>query len=161
MAIEEVDALKKARKLFVQVRRRLAASMNSAAVTGPGPEDSISYVTQSKQIQAAIEALDRAIKDEGGLPPGAYLGIRTSISPVSTPHALWCHALRGLVSVMALRSVGREGLASTPPNLPTPRSVECSQGRLATCYDRCATPMPWPAASRPPAPSTPINKVWA
>jgi hypothetical protein len=30
------------------------------------------HVTQFTQIQAAIEALDRAIKDEGGLPPGAY-----------------------------------------------------------------------------------------
>jgi hypothetical protein len=72
MAVEEVEALKKARKTFVQARRRWVARMNALPGTSGASEDPLALAAQFSAMQAAIEALDRAIKDEGGLPPGAY-----------------------------------------------------------------------------------------
>jgi hypothetical protein len=73
MAVEEVEALKKARKTFVQARRRWVARMNAPPGSPSAtPEDPLALAAQFSAMQAAIEALDRAIKDEGGLPPGAY-----------------------------------------------------------------------------------------
>jgi hypothetical protein len=72
MAIEEVEALKKLRKSFVQARRRLVASMNASPAGTGTAEEPLKLAAQFSAMQAAIESLDRAIKDEGGLPPGAY-----------------------------------------------------------------------------------------
>lgn len=62
MAEEDIELLKRARENFVRKRRALAEQMipagAAAAHFGPNFAD----------IQAAIEAIDRAIKDEQDLP---------------------------------------------------------------------------------------------
>ena len=60
---EEVEALRKARESFVRKRRAMAEQMVPAGAA------SAHFAPAFADLQAAIEAIDRAIKDEEQLPP--------------------------------------------------------------------------------------------
>ena len=64
MAEEDVEALRQARASFVRKRRAMADQMIPAGAA------SAHFAPAFVALQAAIEALDRAIKDEEQLPPG-------------------------------------------------------------------------------------------
>ena len=63
MAEKDVDALRKARESFVRKRRAMAEQMVPAGAA------SAHFAPAFADLQAAIEAIDRAIKDEEQLPP--------------------------------------------------------------------------------------------
>ena len=64
MAEEDAEALRQARESFVRKRRAMADQMIPAGAA------SAHFAPAFVALQAAIEALDRAIKDEEQLPPG-------------------------------------------------------------------------------------------
>lgn len=59
-----VEALKAARENFVRKRRAMAEQM------APAGAAAAHFAPAFVDLQAAIEALDRAIRDEESLPPG-------------------------------------------------------------------------------------------
>ena len=63
MAEKDAEALRKARESFVRKRRAMAEQM------GPAGAASAHFAPAFASLQAAIEAIDRAIKDEEQLPP--------------------------------------------------------------------------------------------
>ena len=63
MADKDAEALRKARESFVRKRRAMAEQM---VPTGAA---SAHFAPAFANLQAAIEAIDRAIKDEQQLPP--------------------------------------------------------------------------------------------
>jgi hypothetical protein len=63
VAEQEVEALRKARENFVRKRRAMAEQMTSAGAA------SAHFAPAFVDLQAALEAIDRAIKDEEQLPP--------------------------------------------------------------------------------------------
>jgi hypothetical protein len=63
MAEQDVEALRKARESFVRKRRVMAEQM------APAGAASAHFAPAFTNLQAAIEAIDRAIKDEEQLPP--------------------------------------------------------------------------------------------
>ena len=63
MAEQDVEVLRKARESFVRKRRAMAEQM---VPTGAA---SAHFAPAFTSLQAAIEAIDRAIKDEEQLPP--------------------------------------------------------------------------------------------
>jgi hypothetical protein len=63
VAEENVEALRKARENFVRKRRAIAEQM------APAGAASAHFAPAFADLQAAIEAIDRAIKDEEQLPP--------------------------------------------------------------------------------------------
>ena len=67
MAEQEVEVLRKARESFVRKRRAMAEQM------APAGAASAHFAPAFADLQAAIEAIDRAIKDEEQLPPN-YAG---------------------------------------------------------------------------------------
>ena len=62
MAEREVEALKHARENFVRKRREMAEQMIPTGAAAPH------FAPSFVALQAAIEAIDRAINDEEGLP---------------------------------------------------------------------------------------------
>ena len=62
MAEEHIDALKRARENFVRKRREMAEQMVPAGAAAAH------FAPMFSDLQAVIEAIDRAIKDEEGLP---------------------------------------------------------------------------------------------
>ncbi len=70
MAAAEIEALKKVRNSLVLSRRKIVAKINALGST-PEVAELVASVEQLSKLQAGIEAVDRAIKDEGGLAPGA------------------------------------------------------------------------------------------
>jgi hypothetical protein len=62
MAEQDVEALRKARESFVRKRRAMAEQM------APAGAASAHFAPAFANLQAAIEAIDRAIKDEEQLP---------------------------------------------------------------------------------------------
>ena len=63
MAEKDVEALRKARESFVRKRRTMAEQMVPAGAA------SAHFAPAFADLQAAIEAIDRAIRDEEQLPP--------------------------------------------------------------------------------------------
>src|SRR5436305_13812281 len=63
VAEKEIEALRKARESFVRKRRAMAEQMVPAGAA------SAHFAPAFASLQAAIEALDRAITDEEQLPP--------------------------------------------------------------------------------------------
>jgi hypothetical protein len=63
VAEQDVEVLRKARESFVRKRRAMAEQM------GPAGAASAHFAPAFASLQAAIEAIDRAIKDEEQLPP--------------------------------------------------------------------------------------------
>ena len=63
MAEQEVEVLRKARESFVRKRRAMAEQMVPAGAA------SAHFAPAFASLQAAIEAIDRAITDEEQLPP--------------------------------------------------------------------------------------------
>ena len=63
MAEKDAEALRKARESFVRKRRAMAEQMIPAGAA------SAHFAPAFADLQAAIEAIDRAIKDEEQLPP--------------------------------------------------------------------------------------------
>ena len=63
MAEQDVEALRKARESFVRKRRAMAEQM------APAGAASAHFAPAFADLQGAIEAIDRAIKDEEQLPP--------------------------------------------------------------------------------------------
>ena len=63
MAEKDAEALRKARESFVRKRRAMAEQMVPAGAA------SAHFAPAFANLQAAIEAIDRAIKDEEQLPP--------------------------------------------------------------------------------------------
>ena len=63
MAEQEVEMLRKARESFVRKRRAMAEQMVPAGAA------SAHFAPAFASLQAAIEAIDRAIQDEEQLPP--------------------------------------------------------------------------------------------
>ena len=63
MAEKDAEALRKARESFVRKRRAMAEQMVPACAA------SAHFAPAFTDLQAAIEAIDRAIKDEEQLPP--------------------------------------------------------------------------------------------
>lgn len=70
MAAAEVEALKKVRNSLVLARRKMVARINALG-NAPDAADLVASVDQLSKVQVGIEAIDRAIKDEGGLAPGS------------------------------------------------------------------------------------------
>jgi hypothetical protein len=70
MAAVEVEALKKVRNTLVLARRRIVTGINTLG-NAPETAELAASVEQLSKLQAGIEAIDRAIKDEGGLAPGS------------------------------------------------------------------------------------------
>jgi hypothetical protein len=68
MAEREVEVLKRARENFVRKRREMAEQMVPSGAAAA--HFALSFVA----LQAAIEAIDRAIKDEESLPDGYASG---------------------------------------------------------------------------------------
>jgi hypothetical protein len=64
MAEDDVEILKKARENFVRKRRGMAEQMV------PSGAMAAHFAPSFTDLQAAIEAIDRAIADEEKLPPG-------------------------------------------------------------------------------------------
>ena len=63
MAEQDVEVLRKARESFVRKRRAMAEQMVPAGAA------SAHFAPAFANLQAAIEAMDRAIEDEEQLPP--------------------------------------------------------------------------------------------
>ena len=63
MAERDIEVLRKARENFVRKRRTMAEQMVPAGAA------SAHFAPAFASLQAAIEAIDRAIKDEEQLPP--------------------------------------------------------------------------------------------
>ncbi len=63
MTEQDVEALRKARESFVRKRRAMAEQM------APAGAASAHFAPAFADLQTAIEAIDRAIKDEEQLPP--------------------------------------------------------------------------------------------
>lgn len=63
MAERDAEALRKARESFVRKRRDMAEQMVPTGAAGAH------FAPAFADLQAAIEAIDRAIKDEEQLPP--------------------------------------------------------------------------------------------
>ena len=63
MAKQDVEVLRKARESFVRKRRAMAEQMVPAGAA------SAHFAPAFASLQTAIEAIDRAIKDEEQLPP--------------------------------------------------------------------------------------------
>ena len=63
MAEKDAEALRKARESFVRKRRAMVEQMVPAGAAGAH------FAPAFAGLQAAIEAIDRAIKDEEQLPP--------------------------------------------------------------------------------------------
>ncbi len=61
---DDADVLRAARENFVRKRRAMAEQMMPAGAAGPH------FAPSFIEIQAAIEAIDRAIADEEALPEG-------------------------------------------------------------------------------------------
>ena len=76
MAEQDVEALRKARESFVRKRRAIAEQMVPAGAA------SAHFAPAFTDLQAAIEAIDRAIKDEEQLPPD-YAQEEPVIAPAS------------------------------------------------------------------------------
>ena len=74
MAEKDAEALRKARESFVRKRRAMAEQM------APAGAASAHFAPAFANLQAAIEAMDRAIKDEEQLPPDYAQG-----EPVAAP----------------------------------------------------------------------------
>ena len=70
MVAVEVDALKKVRNTLVLARRKIVTRINTLG-NAPEAAELAASVEQLSKLQAGIEAIDRAIKDEGGLAPGS------------------------------------------------------------------------------------------
>ena len=75
-ARKEIEALKRARENFVRKRREMAEQMMPTGAAAP--HFAPSFVT----LQAAIEAIDRAMKDEESLPDG-YASIEPEPEPAT------------------------------------------------------------------------------
>lgn len=67
MAEDDANTLKRARENFVRKRRAMAEQMVPAGAAGAH------FAPSFADLQAAIEAIDRAIADEEALPPGYAL----------------------------------------------------------------------------------------
>ncbi len=80
MAEKEVEALRKARESFVRKRRAMAEQMVPAGAA------SAHFAPAFADLQAAIEAIDRAIKDEEQLPPD-YAQEESASAPASEASA--------------------------------------------------------------------------
>ena len=76
MAEQDVEALRKARESFVRKRRAMAEQMIPAGAA------STHFAPAFADLQAAIEAIDRAIKDEEQLPPD-YAQEESASAPAS------------------------------------------------------------------------------
>lgn len=63
MAETEIDVLRRARENFVRKRRAMAEQM------APPGAAAAHFAPSFTDLQAAIEAIDRAIQDEEALPP--------------------------------------------------------------------------------------------
>jgi hypothetical protein len=61
MTVAHVDLLQKARTALVEARRGMAKTLTTSGAKGAND------AAQFTQIQEGIEAIDRAIKDEGEL----------------------------------------------------------------------------------------------
>jgi hypothetical protein len=70
MAAAEIEALKRIRNALVLARRKLVARTNELGQM-PDLAELIVATEQLSKLQSGIEAIDRAIKDEGGLAPGS------------------------------------------------------------------------------------------
>jgi hypothetical protein len=70
MAAAEIEALKRIRNALVLARRKLVAKTNELG-QAPDVAELIAATEQLSKLQSGIEAVDRAIKDEGGLAPGS------------------------------------------------------------------------------------------
>ena len=68
MAEREVEVLKRARENFVRKRREMAEQMIPSGAAAPH------FAPSFVALQAAIEAIDGAIKDEESLPDGYAFG---------------------------------------------------------------------------------------
>lgn len=75
MGQEHVDVLKQARENFVRKRRVMAEQMV------PGGAAAAHFAPAFSDLQVCIEALDRAILDEGNLPDGYGAGGDEVASP--------------------------------------------------------------------------------
>jgi hypothetical protein len=67
-ATREIEALKRARENFVRKRREMAEQMIPTGAAAPH------FAPSFVALQAVIEAIDRAIKDEESLPDGYASG---------------------------------------------------------------------------------------
>ena len=76
MAEQDVEVLRKARESFVRKRRAMAEQMVPAGAA------SAHFAPAFVSLQAAIEAIDRAIEDEEQLPPD-YAQEEPVAAPVS------------------------------------------------------------------------------
>ena len=76
MAEQDIEALRKARESFVRKRRAMAEQMVPAGAA------SAHFAPAFASLQAAIEAIDRAIEDEEQLPPD-YAKEEPVAAPVS------------------------------------------------------------------------------
>ena len=76
MAEQDVEVLRKARESFVRKRRAMAEQM------APAGAASAHFAPAFASLQAAIEAMDRAIEDEEQLPPD-YAKEEPVIAPAS------------------------------------------------------------------------------
>ncbi len=80
VAEKDVEALRKARESFVRKRRAMAEQM------APAGAASAHFAPAFADLQAAIEAIDRAIKDEEQLPPD-YAKEEPVTAPASAANA--------------------------------------------------------------------------
>ena len=81
MAEKDAEALRKARESFVRKRRAMAEQM------APAGAASAHFAPAFASLQAAIEAIDRAIKDEEQLPPD-YAMEEPVVAPASEANAV-------------------------------------------------------------------------
>src|SRR3954470_22976987 len=80
VAEKDAEALRKARESFVRKRRAMAEQMLPTGAAGAH------FAPAFADLQAAIEAIDRAIKDEEQLPPD-YAQEEPGAAPASVAHA--------------------------------------------------------------------------
>ena len=80
MAQQDVEVLRKARESFVRKRRAMAEQMVPAGAA------SAHFAPAFASLQAAIEAMDRAIEDEEQLPPN-YAQEEPGAAPASEMNA--------------------------------------------------------------------------
>jgi hypothetical protein len=80
MAETEIEVLRRARENFVRKRRAMAEQM------APPGAAAAHFAPSFTDLQAAIEAIDRAIKDEEALPPD-YAVDEEPAAEVSGPEA--------------------------------------------------------------------------